>query len=179
MYTTLSNIKVIKHVVARPTGTRNITLLDYSADPGPLDLQRVEMTLPECLPDVILPINIEMHTIKLPRERVRPSCYENHCKYVDMSDDGQIRGFFRANKRQRRERPWDTNENQLIMKFTIDMTQDPRVVTRGQVAPAQWSNEVNPEVDPTGKHIAFDGMRGRLCYVHPNVPDTVVIADIE
>lgn len=174
----LSRTKLMKPVVDLTTGATNIKLLDYSMDLEPLELTCVEMTIPKCSPGAILPINIKTRDIELPRQGVRLSRYANHCKYIDVSNEGQIRGFFRAYKRGF-SRPWNEDENHLVMKFSIDTNQDPWVITRSQIAPAEWSNEVDPSIDFKGEDIAFDGMSGRLCYAHPEEPKTLVIADVE
>lgn len=175
----LGHFKAMKPSVDPATGATNMRLIDYYTHCDALQLVCIDLTLPKrfTTSTELLPITIEERRISLPRERVRLSRYVSCCQYLDVSDDGHIRGFYRGKKRpKRKERAWDVIESQHILKFAIDTTEDPWAITRGQIGPAGWSEEVDPDVDHLGKNIVFDGMRGKLYYRHD---DEMMVVDIE
>lgn len=126
----------------------------------------------------VLPITIGMRYISFARESVSVSWYEAWCQYVDVSDDGYIRGFCRG-ERGPKPRPWDSDPSRTsdgILKFTIDTTRDPWAVRCSPIWSAQpWSDD-DPMVNGRVRDIVFDGMRGRLCYGYSN---DIVVVDVE
>lgn len=163
------------------TGSTHISLLDCGANLEKNQFFCINRTLSKhSAADISpAPITINLHGIHLPTMKpLQLRSYYDWDQYMDMSQDGYIRGFFLYKPKSKRiQRPWKPNQNQHVMKFTIDGTcPDPSqwTVTCGQNAPAEWSDEVDP-----GKHpeIEFDGMRGRLCYHHP-ADEEIVVLDV-
>lgn len=128
----------------------------------------IDLTIPKSSPGEVLPLDPKIDFLSLPREIVWLSHYEKRYQFIDVSD-GHIRGFLRGEKQD--QIPCDAVTNLHVMKFDVDTTQEPWSVTCSQIAPAEWNKEKEP--DPDG-HIVFDGIRGRLFYVHPH---THVVAD--
>ena len=103
--------------------------------------------------DTILPMIIDRHDI----------AHVNHVYndpgdcYVESSDDGHARGFWRFFM------PHDApNRIHPVIRFTIDASQDRCVAVLGQTLRPQWRQIGDL---PWGRRILFDGVRGRL-YSH-------------
>lgn len=179
------NVKLTKPSIDPVTGATNMKLIDYyTYRPVEPQLECFELILPKRSTVEVLPITIGEHRITgslRARERVqaRINNYFTCCQYIDISDDGHIRGFYRGGSRQKWF--WDPMENQHVLKFTIDMTRDPWTVVNGRTARPEWREKDDPYSDLTGREMMFDGMRGKLCYRRPDewADDRIIVVDIE
>ncbi|KAF8549631.1 hypothetical protein OG21DRAFT_567285 [Imleria badia] len=150
------------------TGATSIRLLDYNRF---RKITCIDLILPKPSGSKVTRMTIHDG----PVIHVREECTA-HSPYVDVWGHTQLRGFYRIIPNQH---SIDPMENQHVMKFTADMRQDPCAVSCSQMAPAEWSEAADPKVDMTGTEIRFDGLRERLCYVHPQVEHEIVVVEIE
>ena len=85
-------------------------------------------------------------------------CYETYLQYVDASEEGHVRGFYRGIPRIRL--PEDVVRDDVV-KFTIDSRQDAWVIDcSGKLSPTEWSHLAEGTCLP--KDIMFDGMSRML-----------------
>ena len=162
------------------TGVTRIRLLDYITSRKDLKITCVYLEIPPPCNDTVSRISVDdmpSNNIKIPRQWIETSRYPDCAQYLDVGDGALLRGFYRGRPKQKFYEPVAI---QHIMKFTIDTHQEPWGVGCSEIAPAEWRDAVDPGVDTvTGKYLMFDGLRGRLCYVHPEVEDEFVVVEIE
>jgi len=168
-----SNVEVLNPLVDPVTGATRLSLLDYTASPGKFQVTRVDLTLPEPRANGVSPMVVEMQHYKFPNEGQPTSGYETCSQYVDVSEEGEVRGFYRGILPRR---PSEEYENDHIMKFTIDTRQDEWVVDCGELVPAEWSHL---GVTRLNENIMFDGMRGKICFGDPEYDRSMFVVDIE
>lgn len=82
-------------------GATNTRVLEYYSDRYELKLMWIDLTLPKRLTVEVLLITVEELRISLPTERVRVSRYVESSQYIDASDDGHIRGFYRGKRKEK------------------------------------------------------------------------------
>jgi hypothetical protein len=176
----LSQFGIINFGVDRITGATRMSLIDYTTQlEKDLKITCVHLVLPQPRGDEVSLISVDdmpMNNIKIPKQGLATHRYTAHSQYLDVCDGTQLRGFCRAKPKQEFFEPI---EIQHVMKFLIDTRQDPWAITWSEIAPAEWKDAADPEVDTTGRSIVFDGLRGRLCYVHPEVEGEAVVVEIE
>ena len=161
------SVDVLKPLVDPITGATHLRLLDYSSRRGDLRVARIDLTLPEPCADDVSPMTVEMRHYMLPREGIPTSYYRTRFQYVDVSEEGHIRGFYRG---------YRGVPNDHVMKFTIDSRQDEWVINCGKLLPAEWSDLGDTWLDES---IMFDGMRGKICFSDPKNYKNIVVVDIE
>ena len=195
----LLNVRVLKSRVDPITGATCITLVDHGSSLSHFNIMCYDFMLPKYSS---LDSVSEMTVVDRPVINVQiEGDYIESSLYVDVCDDMQLRGFYCARSKvksvvpneTRHDKKWEGSrsgkhkgrsvsvyQHRYVMKFTIDMRQDPWAVVRGQMAPVEWHDAVAPRAAPTwGKNIVFDGLGGRLCYVDPACKDRIVVVGIE
>lgn len=147
-------------------------LLDPYARYHDPQVTRLDVTLPEPSAIDVLPLTIKLQHIGFPNDGAPATRYQSCFQYVDVSNDGQVRGFFRGIPPQ----VFLETSNDHMMKFTIDTTRDPWVIACGKLSPAEWNHIEDGWVEEI---MTFDGKRGKLCFADPRNYKTVVVVDIE
>ena len=177
----VTDIKLTKSSIDPTTGAAHVSLVDCYGRLDELRIICIDLTLPPTIPCAVdpLPINVDIRSfsLKQPRQGLMRSRHETWRPYVDASEDGYIRGFYRAKTKGK----WGASplENFHVLKFEVDTRHGAHAIRCGQMAPAKWQYEVDPAVDMTGTEIAFDGMRGRLCFSHPTRDHEIIVLDVE
>lgn len=165
----LLNVVPIKSFVDSITGDTTLRLLSLD---GYLKIKSIDLMLPKTS-------DLEVARMTIHDGPVIPAqieeVYSEYSQCVDVCDDTQSRGFCTVRPE---EDLMKSIENQHIIKFTTKMSQDLCSVTYSQMAPVKWSDAEDSE-DVAASSIVFDGLRGKLCYVHPEVPDQIVVVEIE
>jgi hypothetical protein len=162
-----SNIDILKPLVDPITGATHLRLLDYTSRYSDFQVARIDLTLRKPCADDVSPMTVEMRHYRLPREGM-PTChYRIRFHYVDVSEEGHVRGFYRG---------YRGIPNEHVMKFTIDTRQDEWVIDCGKLLPAEWSHLGDTWLD---EGIMFDGMRGKICFSDPRNYKNIVVVDIE
>ena len=123
----LSNIYVLNPLVDSITGATYPSLLDYPTCSHIFQVIRVNLTLPGPCADGVSPMAVEMQHYTLPNEGEPTSRHGTSFRYIDVSQEGEVRGFYRKIPRRRL---FEAYENYRIMKFTIDTRQDEWVITK-------------------------------------------------
>ena len=141
------------------SGTTNIRLLHQFFDGDNLTFSCIDLTLPNrSVMDAVVPMNIDIHEFAHVNRRWF-SLYTDRTCYIEFSDDGHVRGFWRffvphvTSGSMRSSCP--------VMRFTIDASQDRCVAVLGRIMAPQWKQVADP---PQARNIMFDGVRGMLCY---------------
>jgi len=162
------NVELLKPVVDPVTGATHLRLLDYTNRNRNFGVTRIDLTLPEPCADKVSPMTVEMRQYKLLNYESQPAYgYEACLQYVDISEEGVVRGFYKGMPRH--PTPFDD-----VVKFTIDTRQDEWVIDCGKLSCAEWSGLAGDTWLP--EDIMFDGMRGKICFRNKNF---VVVASIE
>lgn len=102
--------------------------------------------------------------------------YKEFALHVDVCDETQLRGLYWGGRKGKSVNP---NEDQHVMKFTIDIRRNPWAVKYSQMVPADRHGTLALKAGFIWKNIKFDGLRGRLCYADPEVEDEIVVVEIE
>ena len=153
----LQNLDLIRNsLVDADSGATSIRLLHQYFEGDNLHFACIDLTLPRhSSTGAVLPITIDPHDIAY-ANHCWFGVYRNHKHYVEFSDDGHARGFWRFFVP--RDAPMNMHPNRAIMRFTIDASQDRCVVVLGRILHPRWRGID----DPT--YVLFDGVRGRLYY---------------
>jgi hypothetical protein len=171
--------EVIKLGVDPITGATSMRLLEGRTSGMDLEIHCVDLLLGQPRGREVLPLSVydmPVNNIRIPIEGVKTSRYAACTRYLDVGGLTELRGFYRGKPDQKSS---ELMESQQVIKFSIDTRQDPWAVTWSEIGPAEWRDAADPEVDKTMKGIVFDGLRGRLCYVHPEVKDEMVVVEID
>jgi hypothetical protein len=172
------DVEFLKPLVDPVTGATHLRLLDSTYLGRDFRVTRIDLTLPEPRADEVSPMTVDMREYKLLNYQSQPTIrYETSLQYVDVSEEGVVRGFYRGILPVQHKGSSFEVENDDVMKFTIDTRQDKWVVKRGKLSPAEWSHLEDTWLDES---IMFDGMRGKICFSDPNEDyENVVVLDIE
>jgi hypothetical protein len=165
-----TNVKFLKPLVDPVTGATHLRLLDLGRD---FQVTCIDLTLPEPCADKVSPMTVEMRHYMLLNESQPISRYEIYNKYIDVSEEGVVRGFYRGIPLCPTRFLEDADH---IMKFTIDTRQDEWVIDCGKFSPAEWSHLVDMRLPEA---IVFDGMRGKICFRHTTDYKYVVVVGIK
>lgn len=178
----LLNVNITKLGVDSITGITTMRLLHHCFLCEDIMIIFVDLVLPKPRDYEVSPISIHVRstdTIKILPQGVETSYYLPCAQYLNAGDGSEFRGFYREKPSRRSS---DPIQNQYIIKFAIDMRQEPWVATCGAIAPPQWcdaaDSNVNTGSSGSPRRIAFDGLRGRLWYVQPE-DNGIVVVDIE
>ena len=181
------------------TGVTCITLVDHASSLSYFNIICYDLMLPK---DSGLGSVSEMTVVNRPVIRVQiEGDYTESSLHVDVCDDMRLRGFYCARSKvklvvpnetrhdkkskgsrsgKRKGRSVSVYQHRYVMKFTIDMRQDPWAVVCSQMAPAEWHDAVALRAVPIWRrNIVFDGLGGRLCYVDPACKDNIIVVGIE
>jgi hypothetical protein len=169
-----SHVKVLDPLVDPVTGATRLSLLDYTTYSRSFQVTRVDLTLPEPRADCVSPMAVKVQHYRLPNEGEPTSCHGICFQYVDVSEEGEVRGFYREIPRRRVFEAY--GDGHTIMKFTIDTREDEWVIDCGKLLPVEWSHVGNTWVN---ERIMFDGMRGKICFGDPLYYRNMVVVDIE
>jgi len=160
-------VEFLKPLVDPVTGTTRLRLLDCISRVHDFQVRRVDLTLPDPRPDVVSPMTVETrhYTLTKEGEPTRHNCFP----YVDVSEEGHVRGFYRKRP------PFLGGDATDYMKFTIDTRQDEWVINSGELSHAIWSHLWDT---PRGRNesIMFDGMRGKMAFRNQR---NIFVVDIE
>ena len=152
-------------------GATHIRFLGQFSSSKGLNVTCIDLILPKSSGPKVLPMTVDIHHISIPKEGVKTSCYVDSFQYLELCDDRLLRGFYME------RHDVDDHSQKIIMKFTIDTSQDPLAITCGQMMRTEWSDIADPGFNLGG--IVFDGVRGRLCYADSKIKDQIVVVDIE
>jgi hypothetical protein len=148
------------------TGATHIRLLGHFSTSDVLKVPCIDLMLPKSSGLKVLPMTVDIHHISIPKEGVKSSRYVGRYQHLELCDDRLLRGFY-----------WERHMDNryYTMKFTIDTSQDPWAIACGQMARTERTTDI------VGMSTMFDGLRGRLCYVGPEIliKDQIVVADVE
>ena len=195
----LLNVGIMKPRVDPITGVTCITLVDHASSLSYFNIICYDLMLPK---DSGLGSVSEMTVVNRPVIRVQiEGDYTESSLHVDVCDDMRLRGFYCARSKvklvvpnetrhdkkskgsrsgKRKGRSVSVYQHRYVMKFTIDMRQDPWAVVCSQMAPAEWHDAVALRAVPIWRrNIVFDGLGGRLCYVDPACKDNIIVVGIE
>lgn len=165
------NVEALRPSVDPVTGTTTVRLLDYAVREYDPQVTRLDLTLPEPSAVDVLPMTIKMQHVDFPNDGAHATCRRAASLYVDVSDNGQVRGFIR-------QPPQLTYRGAItydrIMKFTIDTTHDPWVTSCGKLSPPEW-HYIGDVWER--RIIEFDGMRGKVCVA--DLKNKTFVIDIE
>jgi hypothetical protein len=164
-------------IVDAVSGVTSIRLLRQFLNGDNLDFSCIDLTLHrQSSTDTVLPMTVDLHDIAHANHGEFGGLAEPSHRYVESSDDGHARGFWRFFA------PYDATGNlrlyNPIMRFTIDASRDRCVAVLGQIQIPQWRQIDDPRWTAC---ILFDGVRGRLYYdcLRRRVDEVVLIINIE
>ena len=156
----LRNLDLIRNsIVDAVSGATNIRVLHQYFEGDYLHFCCIDLTLSRHLPtDIVLPITINLHDFAYIYHDWF-GVYRNHKCYVESSDDGHARGFWRFFVP--RDAPMNLHPNRAMVRFTIDASRDKCVAVLGRIRHPQWRQVDEPR---RSSDVLFDGVRGRLYY---------------
>lgn len=171
----LLDVIITKHDIDPVTGVTSMKLLAHRFWAATVTITRINLVLPKPRSHEVSPIfpDMTINSIQI-LPGVEASRYPHSARYLDVSDETRLWGFWRGRPRRKFA---DRIENQHIVKFAVDMRKEPWAVTFSRVAPAEWQDAPDPGVDTPKSSIIFDGSRGRLSYIYSS--QEIVVMDIE
>jgi hypothetical protein len=156
----LQNLDLIRNsVVDADSGATIIRLLHQYFEGDSLHFSCIDLALTRhSSTDAVLPIIINSHDIAY-ANHCWFGVYRSHKRYIESSDDGHARGFWRFFVPH--DAPMNLHPNRAIMRFTIDASGDKCVAVLGRIRHPQWKEIEDPRRSTC---VLFDGVRGRLYY---------------
>lgn len=152
----VANLTLIRNsTINSITKSSSLRFLRLQTKGEGLSFSCVDLTLSRSHSEIVLPLSIEMNDIFAVESGIYDHVMAPTGYYIEASNDGYARGFFRNRIEKDDWNPW-------INKFTVDASGDKCVADVGKAMLPRWLPNQAP---PRFSLREFDGIAGRCFYI--------------